>query len=534
MKSNSFEDSTSTGGMTARRNLGLQTLTSVSRLLATLDFEEILDSIVSAAIELLGATRGFLFLIDDTGSLEMRVGRNASGEAIAAGGAPEIAMSLVRQAMAERKCVYVRVGGSLPLSAESSMLRLGIRAALCLPMTVTDLRAGQTARKNRRRTWMRSRDVIGVIYIDRPDAGKNLSAEDYALYGAMGNLAAAALVNAAIYKEAITDGLTGLAHRRHFEHTLTFETERSRREGSPLCLLMLDLDFFKTVNDTHGHVVGDEVLRSTGRLLKARSRPGDLVARYGGEEFAVILPDCDLQQAVVVGEALRKAIKETFAREGPARITISVGAAAFEAAQDRSHEDFIKKADEALYASKRDGRDRVTAWSPTLEAAGVRADALRGIFSGEPSRDYRVMNLLMQVIREFGAGGRPVDRLERTLECIRDFISARRIAVYRPDGTGVAIVSHALPETASPGDTRGELARASAFSSRENAASWTRALKRGSQDLGMLVVTGQESGKGPGSPETAILDALAEQVALLVEEIPASEAAAGPRKGGRA
>lgn len=527
-------DTTTNGAMVLRRNLSLHTLNSVSRLLATLDFEEILDSIVSAAIELLGASRGLLFLIDDSGKLELKVGRSASGEAIAAGVAPEISMSLVRQALTERKCVYVRREAGRVLDPDSSMSRLNIGAALCVPMTVTDLRKRRAGAAERRRTWMSTRDVMGVIYIDRPEPGKDLSAEDYALYASMGNLAAAALVNAAIYQDAITDGLTGLAHRRHFEHSLSFETDRARREGQPLSLLMIDLDFFKQVNDTHGHLVGDEVLRSTGRLLKARTRPGDLAARYGGEEFAVLLPDTLLLQAIQVGEALRAALRGEFGPGSPIRITMSIGAATYEPARDRTQEDLVKRADEALYASKRDGRDRVTAWSAVLDEAGVRTDGLRGIFSGEPSRDYRVMNLLMEVIEDFGAGGSAVERLERTLERIRDFISARRIAVFRPDGSRLALVSQSPsrtgPATASALDAASDWTP----SPRVETGSWTRELKRDSSSLGTLVVHGQDSAYTPGDRDTAILDALAVQVALLVENIGVAKPPEAPRKGARA
>ncbi|MCE9582221.1 MAG: sensor domain-containing diguanylate cyclase [Planctomycetes bacterium] len=525
-------DSTNSGVVTLRRNMSLHALASVSRLLATLDFEEILESIVSAAIELLGASRGFLFLIDDAGTFEMRVGRNSAGESIESGGETSISMSLVRQAVKERKCVYVRGGGDLPLDADSSMMRLGIGAALCLPMTVTELKSGREGRANRRRNWTRTRDVIGVIYIDRPDPGKPLSAEDYALYAAMGNLAAAALVNAAIYQDAISDGLTGLADRRHFQRTLAFETERARREAHPLALLMLDLDFFKQVNDTHGHLVGDDVLRKTGQLLRAHTRPSDLVARYGGEEFAVILTDCSLQHSLRVAEELRAALKAAFAGGPPGPMTMSIGVSAFEPFRDPSPEDVVKRADEALYASKRGGRDRVTAWSPELSADGSRADALRGLFSGEPSRDYRVMNLLMQVIFEFGAGGSPIARLERTLERIREFVSARRIAVYRPDGTRVAMICHASEEGWSQAGTADEPAPSVMAMPREEADGWSRGLSRGGKDLGVMVVTGQESEKGPGAPEAAILDALAVQVALLVEEIPECERTASFREDG--
>jgi diguanylate cyclase (GGDEF)-like protein len=156
---------------------------------------------------------------------------------------------------------------------------------------------------------------------------------------------------------AFTDHLTGLANRRRFERQLDREVARTRRYGRTFCLLLLDIDHFKRVNDTYGHHVGDEVLRRLGNALQAGTRGIDTAARVGGEEFAVILTETDFARALEVAERLRTAIKETEVPvAGP--VTVSVGIAEFGAGADDARS-LYGLADGALYEAKRTGRDRV-------------------------------------------------------------------------------------------------------------------------------------------------------------------------------
>jgi diguanylate cyclase (GGDEF)-like protein len=157
---------------------------------------------------------------------------------------------------------------------------------------------------------------------------------------------------------AETDALTGVANRRTFEDVLAREFSRAERGGEPLTLVMLDVDHFKKLNDTHGHQVGDEVLKGVARALDHRSRDFDTVARYGGEEFAVILPGCSSKEAVAVAERLRSGVSEAGA-EIAEPVTASAGVATFPSHAGDVTE-LIRAADEALYESKRAGRDRVT------------------------------------------------------------------------------------------------------------------------------------------------------------------------------
>src|SRR5215212_6355811 len=158
-------------------------------------------------------------------------------------------------------------------------------------------------------------------------------------------------------EEAFTGHLTGLANRRRFERQLEREVSRTLRYSRPFCLLILDIDNFKEVNDTYGHDAGDEAIRRLALTLQAGTRGIDLAARVGGEEFAVILPETDFEGGVDVAERLRETIKQT---EVPVvgHITTSFGVAEFPLSASSARE-LMLVADAALYEAKRNGRDRV-------------------------------------------------------------------------------------------------------------------------------------------------------------------------------
>ncbi|MNX75384.1 Response regulator PleD [compost metagenome] len=179
--------------------------------------------------------------------------------------------------------------------------------------------------------------------------------------------AAIAIQNAQLYQTtqqlAITDGLTGVYNRRYFQRQLDNEFRRAPRFGYPIALILIDVDHFKQFNDTHGHLLGDQVLRSMGQILKDSVRETDVVARYGGEEFAVILPETNREQALEVAERIRKHVaRHTFwgRSQTPVQVTVSIGVASRLAAET-SAEAMVELADAALYEAKRTGRDRICA-----------------------------------------------------------------------------------------------------------------------------------------------------------------------------
>ncbi|CAN7171967.1 sensor domain-containing diguanylate cyclase [Pseudoduganella sp. LjRoot289] len=167
--------------------------------------------------------------------------------------------------------------------------------------------------------------------------------------------------------QTFSDGLTGVANRRHFDVAIDKEQRRAKRNGTPLSLLMIDIDCFKAYNDHYGHQHGDQCLIQVSSALAALlHRSTDLLARYGGEEFAIILPDTDAQQALKMASGLRErvsalAIEHRYAAQGSQCVTVSVGVATLTTEHSFDVPSLIGAADRALYAAKRAGRNRVMA-----------------------------------------------------------------------------------------------------------------------------------------------------------------------------
>jgi diguanylate cyclase (GGDEF)-like protein len=182
----------------------------------------------------------------------------------------------------------------------------------------------------------------------------------------------------ALERLSVTDSLTGLFNRRWFQHALEQEIERSRRQGHPLALALVDLDHFKRVNDRYGHHTGDRALQLAAELLRTQLRRVDVCTRWGGEQFALLLPATDRAGAAVVAGRVLKAMRERAALDVttlasvPARVklTASVGVAVFPSAEVDGPDALFRAADAALYRAKQTGRDRAClAWGSARPSA---------------------------------------------------------------------------------------------------------------------------------------------------------------------
>jgi diguanylate cyclase (GGDEF)-like protein len=176
--------------------------------------------------------------------------------------------------------------------------------------------------------------------------------------------------NKRLERLSITDGLTNLFNHRKFQDELARAFEESARYARPLSLAIVDLDFFKKVNDTYGHAVGDEVLKAVSRLFQESIRSTDLAARYGGEEFAVMMPETDVHDAMTFAEKIRKLIESTplQTQAGQVPVTVSIGVAAVPHPKIHAAKELIVAADNALYRAKNGGRNQVQAEERQVEA----------------------------------------------------------------------------------------------------------------------------------------------------------------------
>jgi diguanylate cyclase (GGDEF)-like protein len=205
-----------------------------------------------------------------------------------------------------------------------------------------------------------ARETFGTLVL----LGEHFSEEDRIAAVSLAGHASVALDNARLHRmverQALVDGLTGLANRRHLDQELAADLARAERASGSVSLILADLDDFKRVNDEHGHACGDTVLREFAGLMNDVVREGDTAGRWGGEEFALLLPDTALDGAKRVAERLRQALEERviLSPEGePLHVTVSLGVAAYPDLGGRA--ELVAAADEALYRAKRAGKNQV-------------------------------------------------------------------------------------------------------------------------------------------------------------------------------
>ena len=295
---------------------------------ANLDRKGLLEIVVKTAVDGVGA---------DAGRASVRPNTNAPLEQVALTGSVAGLEEAVRAAEAR----VLETGEPCEATVDGA-------AALSHPM-----RRGDDVHA-------RVSGVVSVVRRDHP-----FSAAERELFHYLAEQAAVSIENVGLHetveRQAVTDELTGLFNRRRFQEAMAIEVERSKRFGQPVGLVLLDLDDFKNVNDTHGHQQGDLVLREVARVLRETSREIDEPARYGGEELAVVLPGTDLEGAYNLAERVRAGIEELalplLDGDGILRVTASFGVATLPGSADDMR-DLVAAADEALYRAKRAGKNR--------------------------------------------------------------------------------------------------------------------------------------------------------------------------------
>lgn len=203
--------------------------------------------------------------------------------------------------------------------------------------------------------------INGLIFLSKKMVGAAYTEQDMQFLEKMAKFASIAVENSRLYRMATLDRMTGLYVHHYFQERLLEEIKRSERTGKPLTLFMGDIDHFKNVNDTYGHLQGDIIIRGTASIIHQNIRGFDIPSRYGGEEFAIILTETDIDTAYIIAERLRKKIEDTYyPMDGnDVHVTISIGLAQYNPDIDKNGRDLIKRADLSLYEAKDQGRNKV-------------------------------------------------------------------------------------------------------------------------------------------------------------------------------
>jgi diguanylate cyclase (GGDEF)-like protein len=309
-----------------------------------LEYDELLDFILSKNCEVMDAEKGSIMLFDEeTEKLSIKVAKGIESNIIE-NTSIEIGKGIAGYVAQTGKSLLIRDTENEPGFFELKGRAIEKGTMLSVPLKIKDR-------------------IIGIMNVSK-SVPNSFSDEDLDLFSTIANQAAIALDNAKLYKMAITDGLTKLFIHRYFQQRLEGEINRARRYSENLSLVMLDIDHFKTFNDTYGHQNGDRVLKEVSKCLQNSVREVDILARYGGEEFAIICPELDSEATIIPVERIRKSVEnaEFFVDGKRVPITISLGVASYPGdAEDKN--DLIHKADNALYLSKEKGRNCFSLYS---------------------------------------------------------------------------------------------------------------------------------------------------------------------------
>ncbi|MFW6215121.1 MAG: diguanylate cyclase DgcA [Alkalispirochaetaceae bacterium] len=328
----------------------LRQLLEISKSLnSTLELNQLLESILYTCMAQVHVLQAAAFIRTEVHRADLTLHRNVIGYEISPGSYLISEESeLLRLLLDQFRCYTLReLEQELPAREEVKLIG-SFNPSLIVPVRARGLINGVILLGER----IASGAEGDVLYTDKE--------REFLLDVAL--LAGIAIHNAFLFEVTNTDLMTRLKMRHYFLTMLTSAIQESQLHGAPLSVMMLDLDHFKRVNDTYGHLFGDDVLRGVADVVLANVRQTDLAARYGGEEFIVLLPGTSSGQAIEIAERTRRGVESAaFSyREEKIVVTVSIGVAQLDLTRDLTSHMLLDRVDQALYCSKRDGRNRVT------------------------------------------------------------------------------------------------------------------------------------------------------------------------------
>jgi diguanylate cyclase (GGDEF)-like protein len=322
----------------------LYSLLEITHLINThQDFHQLLEHIVDSAIILTKAERGFLMLFRKDGDLEFKVTRNIDKK-ILEGEGSMVSRTVVNHVLATAQSLFLSdIYKNKTFKVSESIEALGLRMVMCVPLKT-------------------KQSLLGVIYVDSHSETESFTKISERIFEAFAAQASVAIENSDLYDSSVRDSLTGLYNYGYLRTRLEEEITRSSRlKKDTISFVMLDLDNFKSINDSYGHLFGNKILVTVAGIINNNVRKYDIAARYGGDEFAILMPETNADEARNLAQRLQQEIAKAKILRGPEIISItsSIGISAIPLDSIGDSENLIVEADHALFIAKRKGGNQI-------------------------------------------------------------------------------------------------------------------------------------------------------------------------------